>query len=147
MKRIYIDMDDVLCDFIGDFNQARLENPEVRFPQGVIGFFENLPPLPGAIDSVNRLREVADVYILSAPSVHNAHSYSEKRLWVEQYFGYEFCDRLILSCHKNLLQGDYLIDDYESGKGQEGFEGELVVFGSPQFPDWETVMSYLSPRL
>ena len=140
-------MDDVLCDFLGDFEKARQQNPEVKFPQGVIGFFQNLPPLPGAIDSVNRLRELADVYILSAPSVYNAHSYTEKRIWIEKYFGFDFTDRLILSCYKNLLMGDYLIDDYENGKGQEGFEGELVVFGSDKFPDWNAVMKYLSPKL
>ena len=140
-------MDDVLCDFMSEFRNGRRDNPDIEFPQGKVGFFEKLPPIPKAIDSVNRLREIADLYILSAPSVHNAHSYTEKRIWIENYFGYEFCDRLILSCHKNLLQGEFLIDDYESGKGQEGFRGELLVFGSDTFPDWDRVMSYLVPKL
>jgi 5'-nucleotidase len=72
--------------------------------------------------------------------------YTEKRIWIEKYFGFGFTYRLILSCHKNLLMGDYLIDDYESGRWQEGFEGTLVVFGSEKFPDWNKVMKYLSPK-
>ena len=147
MKRIYIDMDDVLCDFVGDFKLAKSRAPEVNYPQAELGFFHKLRPLPAAIESVNRLRELADVYILSAPSIYNAHSYTEKRLWIEDHFGFEFTDRLILSRYKNLLKGDYLIDDYEHGRGQEGFEGELLVFGSERFPDWTAIMDFVIPNL
>jgi 5'-nucleotidase len=34
-----------------------------------------------------------------------------------------------------LLKGDFLIDDYITGRGQEYFEGELIHFGSNQYPD------------
>lgn len=40
-----------------------------------------------------------------------------------------YCKRLILSHHKNLLRGDYIIDD--RGKhGTSGFKGEWLRFGS-----------------
>jgi 5'(3')-deoxyribonucleotidase len=143
MKIVYIDMDDVLCDYTGAHKTAKEANPEIEYPQSVPGFWLDLPPLPGAIETVKELQAKFDVYILSAPSIHNPISYSEKRLWVEKYFGYDFCDRLIISSHKGLNKGHYLIDDYVDGRGQEDFEGELLHFGSAKFPNWITILEYL----
>ena len=40
--------------------------------------------------------------------------------------------------------GDYLIDDRtKNGAGE--FSGELIQFGSDDYPDWETVLNYLQP--
>ena len=50
--------------------------------------------------------------------------------------------RLILSHHKDLNRGDYLIDD-RPHNGARSFHGELIVFGSPQFPDWDAVLAHL----
>jgi hypothetical protein len=48
---------------------------------------------------------------------------------------------------KSLLQGDFLVDDRASGKGQERFQGELVQFGSEKFYDWPITLNYLVGRL
>ena len=138
-KIVYIDMDDVLCDFINAYNKAKKDNPKVEFPQGKYGFWLNLKPLENAVETVNYLKKYFDVYILSAPSEYNPLSYTEKRVWIENHLGFDMVNRLILSSHKNLNKGDYLIDDYTEGKGQELFEGQLINFGSDKFPDWNVV--------
>ena len=146
MKRIvYIDMDDTLADFMGAYETARERNPAMMFPQAEYGFFANLEPLEDAIESVQRLldSEHLSPYILTAPSTINPLCYTEKRIWVEQHLGMEMVERLIISPDKSLLKGDYLIDDIPEGKGQENFEGELLQFASPAYPDWQSVMSYL----
>lgn len=143
-KRIYIDMDGVLCDFRSAYFQARQDHQEIEFPQSIPGIFENLEPIPGAIEAVEHLRSVADVYVLSAPSTRNPRCYMEKRIWIEKHFGYEFTKRLILATNKSLMIGDYLIDDFGSGKGQDGFQGELIHFGSEVFPDWRAVLEFLN---
>lgn len=51
--------------------------------------------------------------------------------------------KLIISPNKSLLKGQYLIDDQASGKGQDAFEGELIHFGSKEFPNWAKVREYL----
>ena len=44
--------------------------------------------------------------------------------------------------NKNLNKGDFLIDDRtKNGAGE--FEGELILFGSEKFPDWDEVVEYL----
>lgn len=142
-KVLLIDMDDVLCDFVGSYEAARAGNPDMLFPQAEYGFFRKLPEVQGAVDAVHELSRQFNLYFLSAPSVHNPMSYTEKRVWIEEHLGFEFCERLILSCNKGLLKGDFLVDDRTNGHGQDNFEGELVEFGSARFPDWETVKKYL----
>lgn len=73
----------------------------------------------------------------------NPLCYTEKRIWVENHLGFEFTYKLILATNKGLLKGDYLIDDYVAGRGQENFEGELIHFGSYKYPDWDSIMKYL----
>lgn len=51
--------------------------------------------------------------------------------------------RLILSHQKDLLKGDYLIDDRHK-HGANTFEGEWIQFGTDPFRDWEAVLKYLN---
>lgn len=50
--------------------------------------------------------------------------------------------RLIITHHKDLNRGDFLVDDREKN-GAGNFEGELILFGSEKFPDWDKVTEYL----
>ena len=139
--RVYIDMDGVLCDIKAAYLEVWERDPQIEFPQSIPGIFLGLRPIPGALEVVNRLRWDTrfDVWILSAPSVKNPHCYTEKRLWVERHFDYQFAKRLILATDKSLLIGDVLVDDFDSGKGQDRFSGRLLHFGSGQFPNWRQV--------
>lgn len=143
---VYVDMDDVLCNFSDAFHAARKVNPEIRYPQSQYGFFTNLLSIDGAVEGVNALIQsnTFEPYILTAPSTRNPFSYTEKRVWIEKYFGYEFVKKLIICSNKSLLKGDYLIDDNITGKGQDRFEGEFIHFGTNDFPDWTAVKERLS---
>jgi 5'-nucleotidase len=147
MKLIYVDMDDVLCDFIGAHKKARKQTPEIKYPQAQLDFFRKLKPIEGAIEGFAKLwnSKKYDVYILTAPSVMNPLCYMEKRLWITDYFSIDVAQKLILSPNKALLKGDFLIDDMTKGKGQETFEGELITFGSEKYPDWQSVLLKLKP--
>jgi 5'(3')-deoxyribonucleotidase len=142
---VYIDMDDVLCDY-NSAHRAKLEtNPSIAFPQSQYGFFASLQPIEGSIESVKALIQDKrfSPYILTAPSYVNPLCYTEKRVWIETYFGLDFTRKLIISPDKSLFKGDVLIDDNAFGKGQEGFEGKLFQFGAPEFQNWQLVMKRL----
>ena len=49
-------MDDVLCDFKTAHKEAIQQNPKIKFPQSQYGFFRNLKPSYGGIETVNFLR-------------------------------------------------------------------------------------------
>ena len=137
-------MDDVLCKFTEAHQASLIKNPEIKYPQSIKGFFENLKPIENAIESVQQLRKIFDVYILTAPSTMNPLCYTEKRIWIEKHFGYEFTNKLIISPNKGLLKGDVLIDDNNTGKGQDEFEGRFIHFGKEDFPNWDAVILALS---
>jgi 5'(3')-deoxyribonucleotidase len=147
-KIVYVDMDDVLCDFAQMYNESKERHPEIAYPHSVPETFLNLTPIDGAIEGFRSLsaNPKLDVYILSAPSVFNPHSYTEKRLWVERHLGLDAAHRLILSPHKHLNHGDFLVDDQLDGRGQERFSGELLHFGSEQFPNWPSIVDHIEIR-
>jgi 5'-nucleotidase len=139
-KRIYVDMDGVLCDFYGAFK--RDYTPENPYPHSQYGFFLNLEPIPGAIYSMKRLMQDFDTRILTRPSVRNVLCYTEKAVWTQNYLGFEMLDNLILACDKSQFTGAYLIDD-QTENGQTEFNGKHIHFGSEEFPDWATILKYI----
>ena len=145
MKRIlYVDMDNVLVDFPSGISRISIElqsEYEDRLDE-VPGIFSLMDPLKGAIESYKRLSEKFDTYILSTAPWKNSSGWSDKNKWVKKYLGDVAYKRLILSHHKNLNYGDYLIDD-RLANGANLFKGEHIHFGSERFPDWESVCSYL----
>ena len=141
-KRIYIDMDGVICDYDKALYLALLKNPNQPFPQSQWGFFLYLEEIPGAIDAFRKLEEKYDVWILTRPSFKNVNCFTEKAQWVWDHLGFEIVKKTIMAGDKSLLKGDYLIDDRNTD-GQSDFEGKWIEFGSNKFPDWTTVVDYL----
>ena len=140
MKRVYIDMDGVLCKYHEEFLKMVQLNPKIQYPQTQYGFYVSLPEVEGAIEAYLELEKYYDVWILTRPSWQNPLCYSEKRVWVEQHLSKEHCKKLILCYDKSLLKGDYLIDD-----NSYDFEGQSILFKSKEFPDWKTVLDVLVP--
>jgi 5'(3')-deoxyribonucleotidase len=66
-------------------------------------------------------------------------------LWIQKHLGELAYKRLILSHHKNLNFGDYLIDD-RTKRGADRFVGEHIHFKTDRFPDWASVITYLRTK-
>ena len=145
MKKIlYVDMDNVLVDFSSGISKISIElqsKYQDRLDE-VPGIFSLMDPLKGAIESYKKLSQKFDTYILSTAPWKNSSGWSDKNEWVKKYLGDVAYKRLILSHHKNLNYGDYLIDD-RLANGANLFKGEHIHFGSDKFPDWGSVCSYL----
>lgn len=142
---LYIDMDNVLVDFQSGIN--RLSEYEKKKYKGrydeVPDIFAKMCPYEGAIKAYHHLVRFYDVYILSTAPWNNPSAWSDKLVWVKKWLGTDGYKRLILSHHKNLNKGDFLIDD-RLKNGAENFSGELILFGSEQYPDWDSVVDYLT---
>ena len=145
MKTVYVDMDNVLVDFPSGI--AMLDDETRNLYEGrldeVPNIFSLMTPLDGAIAGFTALSKKYDTYILSTAPWDNPSAWSDKLIWVKKYLGEVAHKRLILSHNKNLNRGDYLIDDRtKNGAGE--FPGELIRFGSSDFPDWDAVLEYLN---
>jgi 5'(3')-deoxyribonucleotidase len=147
VKRLYVDMDNVLVDF--PCGVARLEPELARAYEGrldeVPGIFALMPPVRGALEAYATLARRFDTYVLSTAPWENPSAWSDKLLWVKRHLGDSARKRLILTHHKDLNLGDYLIDD-RTKNGAERFRGEHIHFGTERFPDWDAVLAYLLPR-
>ena len=148
MKTLYIDMDNVLVDFPSGI--AKLSTEIQKQYDGdldeVPGIFSLMEPIPGAIDAFNTLSKHFDTYILSTAPWKNPSAWSDKVIWVQQYLGESAHKRLILSHHKNLNDGHFLVDD-RLKNGVDKFKGEHIHFATPEFPDWESVVKYLKAKV
>ena len=150
MKKIlYIDLDGTLVDFPSAF--AKLDEATLKKfknnKEEIPGIFSLLPPQFGALEAFDRLSEVYDTYILSAAPWGNAIAWAEKLLWVKHCMGSKAYERLILSHHRELNKGDYLVDGKIDKDGSDKFEGEVLHLGSFDFPDWQRVVDYLLEKV
>jgi 5'-nucleotidase len=147
-KILYVDLDNTLVDFrsgIDGLDPDVIEEYQDRFDV-VPGIFALMRPMPGAIDAFRELAELFDTYILSTAPWLNSSAWQHKVEWVHEHLGIGedsvAYKRLILTHHKNLNRGDFLIDD-RSNNGAGQFDGDWIHFGSTMYPDWPTVVDYL----
>ena len=151
-KIVYIDMDNVLVDFKSGIDKLDLDvvNKYQDRLDEVPNIFSLMKPLPGAIESVHKLAQKYDLYILSTAPWLNPSAWIHKIEWVHKYFGKDkdtvFYKKLIISHHKNLNLGDYLIDD-SPNNGAKDFGGMWIHFSSPEFPDWNKVTEFLFEQI
>jgi 5'(3')-deoxyribonucleotidase len=101
-----------------------------------------MKPLPEAVDSFERLSANFDVFILSTAPWENPSAWSDKLEWIKMHLGEKAYKRLILTHRKDLIRGDFLIDDRDKN-GANDFKGELIRFGSEKFRGWQDVTRYL----
>lgn len=140
---VFVDMDNVLVDFqsgIDAISDELQQEYEGRLDE-VPGIFSKMKPNKGAIEAFQWLAKHFDVYILSTAPWENPSAWSDKLAWVRKHLEKEAYKRLILSHHKNLLKGQYIIDD-RIARGVSNFEGKHIHFGQPGFEDWDQVISY-----
>ena len=148
MKRVFIDMDNVLVDFQSGLDQV---SEEVKAEYAgrldeIPGLFAKMKPMEGAIEAVHELKKHYDLFILSTAPWKNPSAWSDKVGWVTKYLDDVFHKRLIISHHKDLLRGDYLIDD-SMKNGVDKFQGTHIHFGHGKFQDWPAVIDYFKNLL
>ncbi|XP_074775614.1 5'(3')-deoxyribonucleotidase, mitochondrial isoform X1 [Athene noctua] len=157
--RVLVDMDGVLADFEGGFlKKFRARYPDkpyialedrrgfwVSEQYGRLGpelsekaisiwesknFFIELDPLPGAVEAVKQMANLADtdVFICTSPIKKYRYCPYEKYAWVEKHFGPEFLEQIVLTRDKTVVSADLLIDDRPD------------IIGAELNPSWEHVL-------
>ena len=145
-KKLFIDMDGVLADFMGAVH-AHVEFRNGSKELDELDIFETLVPIPKSIESVEKILDSNkyEVFILSTAPWSNPKAWMDKRLWVEKYLP-RLKKRLILSHYKDLCCGsadDIIIDD-RICNGVERWGGVHLHFGDDgDYKDWEMILEKL----
>ncbi len=153
MKRIAIDMDDVLAktttviidrinekvnknftyeellqggkEYKEEFYAHYLANNSFLWEPG---FFENIPVNEDAVEVVKKLSEQYEIFIVSA-ATEFPNSLKEKLTWMEMHFPFITWKHIVFCGHKYMIQADYLIDDHE--KNLHSFTGTPLLYTAP----------------
>ncbi|HET6255284.1 MAG TPA: 5'(3')-deoxyribonucleotidase [Puia sp.] len=149
MERIIIDMDEVIADpmnemidwykkeYGGDVDYKKMligswvkgfpdEHHDIvmdrlRSP----GFFRHLPVMKDSVDVLRELNAKYELFIVSA-ATEFPNSLKDKIEWLGDHFPFLHWKQVALCGSKDLVYGDYMIDDHL--KNLKGFKGKPYLF-------------------
>lgn len=151
MKRIAIDMDEVIVDFISKhlkiFNQHYNENISVEQLKGTRlrllrphlkdeimnflkdpSFFRDLEVMKDSQDVIRKLSEHYEIFITTA-AMEFPTSFTAKYEWLKEHFSFLNEMNFVFCGDKSIINADYLIDD--NVRHFERFSGQGIIYTSP----------------
>lgn len=151
MKRIAIDMDEVIADFVS--KQVRLYNEEhgttitieelkgnklrhyrAEHKDKIIGylqqptFFRDLAVMKDSQEVIKELSERYEIYITTA-AMEYPTSFTAKYEWLREHFPFLNDQNFVFCGNKKIINADYLIDD--NIKHFPEFAGQPLLFTAP----------------
>ena len=85
-------------------------------------------PIQGSIETVCKLNDVYDVYIVSS-AMQFPLSLTEKINWLTKYFPFLSWKQIVFCGTKDIVYGDIMIDDHF--KNLDPFKGQTILFTQP----------------
>jgi 5'(3')-deoxyribonucleotidase len=152
MKRIAIDMDEVVADtmarylelYNADFGlQFTREHfygrrvfevidathiPKARAYFEQESFFAEIPVMPGSQEVVRALSEQYEIFITTA-AMDVPCSFSAKYEWLRRHFPFVPVRHIVFCGDKSIISADYLIDD--DPRHFRKFQGEGILYTAP----------------
>lgn len=171
MKRIAIDMDEVITDLlvkhVAVFNEAYNEQITLEDLQGKkLGdlhphltneisefltdpaFFRDLKVMKDSQEVIKELHEHYEIFIVTA-AMDFPTSFASKYDWLTEHFGFLSGKNFVFCGDKSIIHADYLIDD--TVRHLNGFSGQGILFtaphnihetGFPRVNSWQEVRNY-----
>jgi 5'(3')-deoxyribonucleotidase len=151
MKRLIVDMDDVLADATGQFidyyaNEfgIRVERDSLNHKEEGKGFpdkyevihsftfrkdfFRTMRVNANSQEVMKALNKRYEVFIVSS-AMEFPNSLTEKLEWLNEHFPFLHWKQFVFCGRKNIVYGDYMIDDLP--RNLESFNGEKLLFSAP----------------
>ena len=152
MKRIAIDMDEVMADTMGHCLNLYKTDFEIDLtPEHFHGrhlfevidkehrahvreyfnreeFFASIALMPGSQDVIRELSERYEVFVATA-AMDVPVSFAAKFEWLQSHFPFIPTSHIVFCGDKSIIAADYLIDD--NTRQLSSFRGEGIIFTAP----------------
>ena len=150
MKRLIIDMDNVMADISTQFQRwytkatgividpkSLIGKPEPdAFPDRELawsflftpGFFKDVPVMQDSQEVIAELNKKYEVFIVSS-ALEFPQSLPEKFAWLQEHFSFLSWTQIVFCGNKSVIRGDYMIDDYL--KNLDYFDGVKMLYTAP----------------
>ena len=170
-KRIAIDMDEVMADFIPkhlslynqeykdtitiqDLNGCTLESLRPELEDRIKAyikeptFFRDLEVMKDSQQVIEELTHSYEVFITTA-AMEYPTSFTAKYDWLKQHFPFLSDMNIVFCGNKSIIKADYLIDD--NARHFKTFSGQGILYSAPhnihetghvRVNDWQEVHSY-----
>jgi 5'(3')-deoxyribonucleotidase len=156
MKRIAIDMDEVMADTIGHFlytynsQFGTAINTDDLYGKHVFeviadehktlaldyfqreDFFASIPVMPDSVEVIEALTGKYEVYITTA-AMDVPRSFAAKFHWLQRHFPFISPKHIVFCGDKSIIAADYLIDD--NLRQLTAFRGEGILYTAPHNVD------------
>lgn len=151
MKRMIVDMDDVMADATGQFLHYYQKEFGVKIDRAVLNgkgegegfpenhsaiaqfpyrenFFRTMDVNENCQEVMEQLNRRYEVFIVSA-AMEFPQSLTEKLQWLGEHFPFLHWKQFVFCGSKAVVHGDYMIDDLVHNL--ESFKGEKFIFTAP----------------
>jgi 5'-nucleotidase len=151
MKRLIVDMDDVIADATGQFIDFYEREFGIRVSRETLNhhdegrgfpgnydiikqfpyresFFLTMKPNEGSQLVLEELNKRYDLFIVSA-AMEFPQSLKEKLSWLGDHLPFLNWKQIVFCGNKSIVHGDYMIDDLSYNL--DGFNGEKFIFTAP----------------
>ena len=151
MRRLIVDMDDVMADATGQFINYYEKEFGVRIDRAILNgkgeaegfpdnhdriaefpfrqdFFRTMAVHENCREVMEQLNKKYEVFIVSA-AMEFPQSLPEKLLWLNEHFPFLHWKQFVFCGSKTVVHGDYMIDDLVYNL--EHFGGEKFIFTAP----------------
>jgi 5'(3')-deoxyribonucleotidase len=151
MKRLIVDMDDVIADATGQFINYYEKEFGVRIERAIlngkeegegfpdnhdvlrefpyrVNFFRTMAPNDNSQEVLEKLNKKYELFIVSS-AMQFPQSLPEKLAWLNEHFTFLSWKQFVFCGSKTIVHGDYMIDDLPHNL--EKFNGEKFIFSAP----------------
>lgn len=151
MKRLIIDMDDVMADATGQFIDYYEKEFGLRIDRTILNgkgegegfpanhdviagfpyrenFFRTMNVHDGCQEVMEKLNARYELYVVSA-AMEFPQSLPEKLSWLKEHFPFLAWKQFVFCGSKSVVHGDFMIDDLP--RNLESFNGEKFLFTAP----------------
>ncbi len=151
MKRLIVDMDDVIADATGQILHYYEQEFGVRVPRESLNnkeelegfpdhhekiqqflyrenFFRTMTPHVDSREVMAELNNKYELFIVSA-AMEFPQSLPEKLAWLNEHFSFLTWKQIVFCGSKAVVHGDYMIDDLPHNL--ERFNGEKFIYTAP----------------